>query len=60
MEVSKRSKCSLAAKATAIRTILYIPINATPDFILVIGLMDDAGVVALATTNSWMALNKYR
>ena len=57
----KDPNAAWSSKATAIGALLYVisPIDAIPDFIPVIGLLDDVGVVALAVGSLGVALNKY-
>lgn len=61
VDLIKDPNAAWTAKATAIGALLYVisPIDAIPDFIPVFGLLDDAGVVALAIGSLGVALNKY-
>ncbi|HUH28046.1 YkvA family protein [Gelidibacter sp.] len=58
----KDPNAAWASKASAIGALLYVisPIDAIPDLIPVIGLMDDVGVIALAVGSLGVALNKYQ
>ena len=49
------------AKATAIGALIYLimPVDAVPDVIPIVGLLDDAGVIGLAVVALTSALDKY-
>ncbi|QZE15189.1 DUF1232 domain-containing protein [Halosquirtibacter laminarini] len=57
----KDPNAAWAAKAVAIGALLYTisPIDAVPDFLPGVGLLDDAGVIAAAVASLKSALNKY-
>lgn len=57
----KDPNAAWTSKVTAIGALLYVisPIDAIPDFIPVIGLLDDVVFVALAVGSLGVALNKY-
>jgi uncharacterized membrane protein YkvA (DUF1232 family) len=50
------------SKAIAIGALLYLvsPIDAIPDIIPILGLTDDAGVIAAAVTSLAVELSKYK
>ena len=58
----KDPNAAWGAKATAIGALVYVisPIDAIPDIIPILGLTDDAGVIALAVASVGSALNKYK
>jgi uncharacterized membrane protein YkvA (DUF1232 family) len=57
----KDPKAAWGSKAIAIGALLYVisPIDAIPDFIPILGLTDDAGVIAIAVASLGAALKEY-
>ena len=60
-ELMKDPNAAWSSKAIAIAALMYVvsPIDAIPDVIPVLGLTDDAAVIALAVTSLGTALKKY-
>lgn len=61
-EMLKDSKVSNATKATIVGALLYFisPVDAIPDVALVVGYIDDAGVISFALNSIAAEVEKYK
>lgn len=61
-EMLKDSKVSKATKATIVGALLYFisPVDAIPDVALVVGYLDDAGVISIALNSIAAEIEKFK